>query len=176
MKPIHTLAVLPALLAACGSRDAGTAGPAANIPVFAAEDPAVNTPGFVAKTLRLSVERFDTRYTMMAYVVGDKLTLGAMAKGPFRGKVHWLVGSRKLSVAFDAAAPGKVAKVDVSGDKATLAAAGAAFDGTAWTNIEMPANWVADGTPLQLTFTPDTGVPIVLPEAEARYVVKLETK
>lgn len=177
MKPILPLAVLPALLLACGARDAATTtGPVASIPVFAADNPAVETPGFVAQTLRLSVEKFDTRYTLMAFVVGDELTLGAMCKGPFRGKVHWVVGGRKLAVAFDTANPGQEAQVEVMGDKARLKAEGAATADTAWTNIAVPAKWVANGTALQLQFTPDSGVPIVLPDAESHYVVQLEPK
>lgn len=177
MKPTLPLAVLPALLLACGASDTGTtAGPVASIPVFAADNPAVETPGFVAQTLRLSVEKFDTRYTLMAFVVGDKLTLGAMCKGPFRGKVHWVVGGRKLAVAFDTANPGQEAAVDVIGDKTSLQAEGASTADTAWTNIEVPAAWVANGTAMQLKFTPDSGAPIVLPDAERHYTVQLEPK
>ena len=145
-------------------------GPPLQIPAFAANDPRVGQRGFVGETLRVHKEVEGTTFTLMAFAVGDTLTLGAMVKGSFRGTVHWTVGARELRVPFDAAAPVK-SPVEVKGSDARLVAEGAGFRGTSWTNIELPrAEWLPDGTPLQLEFLPENGAAVVLPDRDASYV------
>ena len=146
--------------------------------MFATNDARVNTPGFVGQTLRVPKEVDGVRYTLMAFAVGDTLTLGAMVKGgAFRGTVHWTVGDRRLALPFDTATPGADAKVTVDSAASALVAKGAEFRGTAWTNVELPlADWLRDGTPLQLEFAPAQGQTQVLPEADHHYVARLERR
>lgn len=163
---------------ACATQAVSETGPVAAIPVFAADDARVGAAGFVGETLRLSEEHDGVRYTLMAFVVGDRLTLGAMVKGSFRGTVRWTVGRRTLALPFDSAAPG--AEVDVvatgAGD-ARLVAQGAAFRGTAWSNVELPtAEWIAAGTPLALAFERAVGGAVILPDPGHHYVVNLEPR
>lgn len=170
--------VLPvAALAACALHSSSKPGPIAEIPVFAANDARVADAGFVTQTLRLSEERGGTRYTLMAFGTGEMLTLGAMVQGAFRGTVEWTLGRRTLSLPFDAADPGRPATVAVHGGGGPIAAAGASFRGTAWTNVEVPMAWAGDGTALQLRFVPEGGGgALVLPDAGHHYVVHLQPR
>ena len=174
----HRLLLAAVGLAACATPPAApttSPGPAAAIPTFAAGDARVNTPGFVAQTLRLNQERDGVRYTLMAFAVGDTLTLGAMVKGSFRGTVRWTVGSRRLELPFDTAKPGADAKATVDGAASSLVGKGAEFRGTAWTNVELPlADWLHDGTALRLEFAPTEGQPLALPDAGHHFVAQLE--
>lgn len=159
---------LLAALAACAGAPP-PAGPDFTVPCFTADDARVGQAGFVAATHRENRDVDGVRYTLMAFAVGDKLTLGAMVKGAFRGEVRWQVGERTLHVPFDAAAPAAASQVVVAGDAAAppLQAQGAQFRGTAWTNIELPAAWLPAGAPLALVFAPAQGTPVALPPAGA---------
>jgi hypothetical protein len=183
--PSAAAAALLALSAACSGSAARTAperaaaehatvaGPPLQIPAFAANDPRVDKPGFVGETLRVKKEVDGTTFTLMAFAVGDTLTLGAMVKGEFRGTVHWTIGSRDLRLPFDAASPGTHAEATVAGSDRRIPAQGAAFRGTSWTNLELPrAEWLPDGTPLQLEFAPEKGSGAILPERGTSYVAR----
>lgn len=151
-------------------------GPDAEVPVFAADDERVNTAGFVGETLRLHRERDGVRYTLMAFAVGDTLTLGAMVKGAFDGLVRWKIGGRSLSFAFDSAGSLSEVPIEVEGEPlATVAPGqGAVFRGIAWVNVELPlAEWASDGTPVQLAFLPEIGAPLFLPDDGHHYRVRL---
>jgi hypothetical protein len=177
-QPPRHFALLP-LLGACAAVDPAVTreGPELPVPVFAAGDPRVGQAGFVGETLRLHREDDGVRCTLMVFAVGDTLTLGAMVRGAFRGEVRWRVGGRTLRVPFDAGAPAKDAEVAVAGAPGPLVAHGAQFRGTSWTNIEVPlAEWLADGTPVQLEFAPEAGSPRVLPDAGFHYVARLAPK
>jgi hypothetical protein len=171
--------VLLPLLAACAATDPGATrtGPELPVPVFAAGDSRVGQAGFVGETLRLHKEEDGVRYTLMAFAVGDTLTLGAMVRGAFRGEVIWRVGDRTLRVPFDSGSPAQEATVQVMGAAGPLVAHGAQFRGTSWTNVEVPvASWIAEGTPVQLTFSPQGGAAHVLPDAGFHYVARLAPK
>jgi hypothetical protein len=176
--PSAAAAALLALSAACSGSAARTpperaavGGPPLQIPAFAADDARVGQAGFVGETLRVRKEVDGTTFTLMAFAVGDTLTLGAMVKGEFRGTVHWTIGSRDLRLPFDAAAPGVHAEATVAGSDRRIPAQGAGFRGTSWTNLELPrAEWLPDGTPLQLEFAPEKGQGAVLPDRGASYV------
>ncbi|MEO6593630.1 MAG: hypothetical protein ABIP94_02630 [Planctomycetota bacterium] len=176
------LCVLPlvfGLFLGCASTNTATkVGPDAPVPVFAAGDARVETPGFVAETLRLHHERDGIRYTLMAFDVGEKLTLGAMVRGKFAGQVHWQVGDRRLSFPFDTESVGRDIAVTDSGDpERQLVGQSASFRGTAWVNVELPlADWVVDGTSLQLTFAPHTGAKLALPDEGHHYVLRLVSR
>lgn len=65
--------------------------PDIRIPHFAEGHPSVGTAGFVRRTLRARRMIGDDVYELMAFAVGSKLTLGAMVKQPFSGKVRFSV-------------------------------------------------------------------------------------
>lgn len=162
------------LLTACVGAPRLQPGPHAEIPVFAADDARVATPGFVQQTLRLRSEQGAVTYTLMAFVVGETATLGAMVKGAFSGRVHWTLADHRLDLAFDAASPGAEVPVTIDGSvDGARTAKGAAFRGTAWTNVEVPAGWLVDGAPLALQFEPAAGPAIDMPGGGAHYVVQL---
>ena len=152
-------------------------GPKVEIPHFAAGDPRVNTAGFVRETMRLQVVRGDQTHTLMAFVVGETLTLGAMVEGDFRGLVRWKVGGRRLSFAMNTAGSLEDVPVEIEGDSTTPAPTGqgASFRGTTWINIELPLiDWLSEGTPLQLVFFPEIGEdPLFLPDDGYHYEVAL---
>lgn len=164
-----------ALAAACASPAGATkAGPEAQVPVFAAGDARVGTAGFVAETLRLHHERDGVRYTLMAFVVGDTLTLGAMVRGKFAGEVRWRIGDRRLSFAFDTDAAARDVPVSERDAGTQLRGQGASFRGTSWVNLDLPlAGWAADGTPLELTFVPRAGAALALPDGGYHYTMRL---
>ena len=146
--------------------------------MFAADDSRVGTAGFVGQTLRLSKESDGVTHTMMAFVVGDTLTLGAMVKGEFTGNVHWQLGDRSLTFAFDASAVAADTAVMIDDDPSkTLQGHGASFRGISWINVDVPlADWAADGTSLQLTFTTNNGKLLTLPDAGYHYITHLATR
>ncbi len=167
----------PLLIAACASSDGASTrrGPDAAVPMFAADDERVNTAGFISETLRLHEERDGVRHTLMAFVVGDTLSLGAMVKGEFHGLVRWKVGGRRFSLPFDTVGPMDPVPITVeAGPSAAMAGHGASFRGTTWVNVDVPiADWVEDGTALQLVFLPRVGAPLFLPDDGYHYRVKL---
>jgi hypothetical protein len=177
------LCILLLAFAACGTTTpttptASKPGPEIQIPVFAADDARVGKGGFVQETLRLNQEVDGVRYTLMAFVVGETLTLGAMTKGgEFKGTVQWNVGARTLRTVFDSQKPAKDAEVTVGGGTGALVAHGAEFRGTSWMNVEMPvAQWLSEGAPLSLTFTPEHGASKTLPESGVHYVARFVMK
>jgi hypothetical protein len=161
--------VLTGLLAACAATapagaDAAPDAPPAVIPVFASDDARVGTAGFVGSTLRLHEERGGARYTLMAFAVGDVVTLGAMVRDAvFRGRVRWRVGARVLEFPFDTESPGDAGPVTLDGARSEFAAKGAAFRTTKWANVDLPAAWFDGGTGLQLRFVAEGGEVAVLP-------------
>tara|TARA_R110002073_G_scaffold256072_1_gene418607 strand:+ start:234 stop:779 length:546 start_codon:yes stop_codon:yes gene_type:complete len=167
---------LATMLAACATNGPATLpGPLAAIPVFASDDERVGTAGFVGQTLRLKHEHEGVTYTLMAFVVGETLTLGAMVKGAFAGNVQWQVGGRKLSFPFDSAKVRAATPVHVSDSpEALLEGQSASFRGTSWLNVDVPlASFVDDGTALQLVFQSNTGNTVTLPDDGHHYVVQL---
>jgi len=115
---------------------------------------------------------------MMAFVVGDTLTLGAMVNGTFAGSVQWQVGERTLAFPFDTEAVRSGAIVTVSDDpNAKLEGQGASFRGTSWLNVDLPlADWGGNGSALQLTFTSKDAEVLTLPEVGYHYVMKLVSR
>lgn len=178
LKELTAAALLAVLTSSCATGPATLPGREAAIPVFAADDARVQTAGFVGQTLRLKKDHEGTNYTLMAFAVGDTLTLGAMVKGPFTGDVRWQVGDRSLTFPFDAAKAALGATVTVDDDPAkTLRGHGAAFRGTAWINVDVPlAEWLQDGTSMQLTFHANDGALLALPDIGYYYVARLASR
>ena len=120
------------------------------VPHFSADDPAVGTAGFVGRTTRLQREVDGTTYTLMAFAVGDNLTLGAMVEGTFDGVGHWYVGEEAFVAPLRRDNRGRT-DVAIEG----LAAPGehggfAEFD---WVNVTLPLEqWGQDGTRVRLEF------------------------
>ena len=172
------LAIATAALAACA-----TPPPTLRVPHFNANDPRVTTAGFVGETLRISQRHGSTDYTLMAFAVGDTLTLGAMVKGEFRGEVRWLVDDKHLSFAMDTVQVRRETSVAVTGgdstdagDAETVTGQGAEFRGTSWVNVELPVSlWMTTpGTALRLEFAADAADLVSLPARDGVYAAQLE--
>lgn len=165
--------------AACSSTRAGAPtrpGPEIAIPSFARDDARVGTAGFVRETLRLSVERGERRCTLMTFVVGDELTLGAMVRGAFAGEVVWDVNGRAVRSPFDSKAPGRAGPATVDGRASDLRLEGAAVGATTWANFTVPcAEWLPDGAALSLSFVAD-GEAVTLPDAGVHYVARFSAR
>ncbi|MCB9885115.1 MAG: hypothetical protein H6838_06455 [Planctomycetes bacterium] len=160
------------LLTGCATGAPADSGPALDVPVFAADDARVGTAGFVGQTLRVHREQDGVRYTLMLFRVGDTWTLGAMVKGDFAGEVRWTIDGRGLRIPFTTSAPAGKSQVYAEPGGAKVATAeNASFRGTAWTNVEMPAGCMRDGSHVQLQFVPANGAAIDLPEAGGGYTV-----
>lgn len=174
LRRLPALALL--LLAACASPPPPAASaPIARIPRFAADDARVGTAGFVAQTLRLHHETATARYTLMAFVVGDTLTVGAMVRGPFRGQIRFVLAGHSLAFRFDTEAPPTEVEVVVdAGRAASLKGQGASFRGTMWINVDLPATtWLPPAARLSLLFDGADGTRILLPPDAPAYVVEL---
>ena len=174
--PVILLASL--LCAACATGGPHTQpDPEVAVPWFAQDDERVESAGFISETLRLHEERDGVRYTLMAFAVGETLTLGAMVKGAFDGAVRWVVGERALSFALDTAGSVRDVAVRVDGKEAAVLGQGASFRGTTWVNVELPLEeWLASGTPIGLTFAAREGAVLVLPDEGHHYRARLERR
>ncbi len=147
------------------------AGDELTVPHFSADDPSVNTGGFVARTTRVVRDVGDTSFTLMAFAVGSTATLGAMVNGPFEGTATWTVGERTFSVPLSRSNRGMAVSVD------GVAADGAhgGFDSWDWVNVDLPVDgWLPDGTEVRVDFVGD-GRTVSIP-AEGALVSKLETR
>ncbi len=142
----------------------------AHIPRFAADDPRIETAGFVGLTLRKHHDAGDRRFTMMAFAVDDTLTLGAMVRGSYRGNVRWVVAGRAMTFRFDTDTETRETPVAVdAGATKQLTGRGATFRGTMWINVEVPKEWLPPGGFLKLEFQEDDGPRVALPKLGASY-------
>jgi len=131
------------------------------VPQFKIDDPLVGTAGFVTRTTRIHRPVGGTTFTLMAFAVGDVLTLGAMVEGPFDGTAHWTVGQRTFSVPVRRSNRGTT-DVAVSGQ--TLVGQHGGFNAFDWVNVEVPIDeWLPNGTRVRLEFEAE-GASVVLPE------------
>jgi hypothetical protein len=150
----------------------GSGAPTLTVPHFSADDPRVGTAGFVGQTTRLSFVEGETTYTLMAFAVGDVLTLGAMVEGPFDGTAEWRVGGRSFSVPVTRANRGSD-EVPVTGAEVTGRHGG--FRDFDWVNVEVPLDdWLPDGTVVGLSFRAG-GRSITLPEGGGVYASEVVT-
>jgi pimeloyl-ACP methyl ester carboxylesterase len=149
--------------------------PALAIPRFAADDPAVETAGFVARTLRVSRQRVvgdaTQTFVLMVFAVGDTLTVGAMTKQAFAGVVRVELGEQAFEGEWDTSAKEPVAFTAADDEAPALEGQPGSFRGTSWVNVELPlAEWMPEGdASLRLTFLPQDGEPIALPGGEAPF-------
>ena len=139
--------------------------PDLTVPSFAEDDERVETAGFVRETRRVSRTRtmpqpdgpdataVEETFILMAFAVGDVLTLGAMTRQPFAGTVHLELGAARLSFDWDTETRDAVS-VAVAGSEAlaalSLKGQRASFRGTHWVNLELPVAdaWTGDAVPL----------------------------
>lgn len=120
------------------------------VPQFAVDNPLIGTPGFVAHTTRINRPVEGTTFTLMAFAIGDVLTLGAMVEGPFDGTAHWTVGERTFSVPVRRSNRGTT-DVAVSGQ--ALVGQHGGFNAFDWVNVEVPIDeWLPNGTRVRLEF------------------------
>lgn len=148
----------------------GPDAPTLAVPRFEADDPRVNTAGFVGQTTRMSRVVDETTYTLMIFAVGDVLTLGAMVEGSFDGAAAWRVGDRSFTVPVTRDDRGTT-EVQATGEE--LVGRHGGFDAFDWVNVEVPlAEWLPDGTPVALEFRSGSGT-VTLPEGADAYVSEL---
>ena len=166
-------ALLALTLVACGGPSASSSvspaqtGEALLVPQFAIDDPLVGTAGFVARTTRVNRPIDGTTFTLMAFAVGDVLTLGAMVEGPFDGTAHWTVGQRTFSVPIRRSNRGTT-DVAVSGQ--TFVGRHGGFNAFDWVNVEVPIDeWLPNGTRVRLDFEAEC-VRVVLPDDDRWFV------
>lgn len=161
------------LLASCS-----VSGPPLVVPAYRADDPVVNQGGFVNQVRLAEVKDEATSYILMAWAVGDTMTLGAMVQGPFAGDAIWRVGSYGFRVSFDTEQDPQVLDLSAPPGNVDLVAQTAGFRGFRWVNVEVDrAGWFPDGeADLALEFCPTGGQPIVLPDAGWAYAAHLVEK
>ncbi|MEM7308111.1 MAG: hypothetical protein AAF682_15640 [Planctomycetota bacterium] len=169
------LLVLSPLLSACAAAPAPAPVPI-EVPHFAADAPEVREAGFVGQTLRLRKTVGANEYILMAFRVGEVVTLGAMLQGSFDGDVRFAVGAAELVLPFPDESPGRESPARVArgpAGHAPIVGQRASFRGTRWINVDLDASlWFPEpGTPVQLTFLPYSGENVALPEEGAPYAV-----
>ncbi|MCA8952443.1 MAG: hypothetical protein KDE27_23230 [Planctomycetes bacterium] len=170
-------AFLLAGLASCAGSPAAPVGPPLEVPSYAASDPRPSTGGFVSEVRLAEVEQGGTRFVLMAFEVGGRLTLGAMTEGEFAGKVSWRLGNHDLEFEVgDARASTRIAvecKTVPSGAPFPTGVRGG-FRDYRWVNIELEtARWFPDRSgALGLSFAPAAGDPVTLP-ADGVYAASL---
>jgi len=176
MSPAVSITLLTASvgMAACSGTAPGAPAPddapTLTVPRFEADDPRVDTPGFVGQTTRMSRVVDETTYTLMIFAVGEVLTLGAMVEGSFDGTAEWRGGDRSFTVPVARDDRG-AAGVPVTGED--LVGSHGGFDEFDWVNVEVPlAEWLPDGTTVGLTFRSGSGT-VALPEGADAYVSEL---
>ena len=157
------------LITACA-----TSGVPIEVPQFGPDDPRVDSAGFIGHTLQLSKTIGATKYTLMAFRVGDTVTLGAMVEGPFDGQVEWHVHGSSLGLPFPAEPTELDPVAEVTGGPPSaepVVGRRRSFRAFSWINIELPlAAWMpVSPTAIRLTFRPRIGSPIVLPDTGVSY-------
>lgn len=142
------------------------------VPRFDGKDERTRTAGFVGLVRRENTEVDGNRFTLMAYAVGDTLTLGAMIKGEFAGRIEWQLDDRGWAFPLDTAQKGgpDVAMEAMWGQGATPRGERAGFRGYTWVNFNQPASGVRR---VRLVFRRATGEPIVLPTDADAYEIRL---
>jgi hypothetical protein len=153
--------------------------PVLRIPAFQTGDERTSTPGFIHLTCRVArtsvVDGKPTRFTLLAFVVGDTLTLGAMTDGTFVGDVAWAIGKVTISMPWDSSGSRPV-EGTVHGNK-DLQVTGkpASFRGTSWINIELPKALVMpeDETTLRLELRARGAAIVRLPGGEHPFTARL---
>lgn len=124
------------------------------VPSFKKEDPRTKTAGFVAETVRVSRIVKNDRFILMAFSVGDKVTLGCMVYQPFDGEVQLEIGQRILRVPFSTS--NKQRRIDVweGSEKMDFQGGVGRVRKIVWFTMEMEKKkWFKDSTSLSITFS-----------------------
>ena len=168
------------VVALLGLLSAACASPPANpleVPSYAADDPRPQQGGFVRDVRLEEVEQDETKYILMAWRVGDVLTLGAMTQGPFVGHVRWSLDDALLDFDVVAKPASQDVPVRVTGAPAAagpLRGETAGFRDYRWTNIDLASPvWLSDDQcALSVTFEAADGAVVTLPDRGA-YAVRM---
>ncbi|MEM7204045.1 MAG: PQQ-binding-like beta-propeller repeat protein [Planctomycetota bacterium] len=153
----------------CLRDESPTDGPVLEIPSYAADDPRPKSGGFVREVRLAEVERDGTKYILMAWEVGEVLTLGAMTQGPFEGDVDWRLDDAHVRFAVTTEPrSGKVAVVakHASAGASPLEGRKAGVGDYRWTNVDLPSPlWFARRRgAVSLTFRAKDGAVVTLPQ------------
>ncbi len=149
--------------------------PDLRIPMFPADDERVSTAGFVTQTLRVhkrvpaAGDGDLNQFTLMAFAVGDTLTLGAMTYQEFQGDVLWEIADTTVSFSFDTNVRGMV-PVRIGGAKPEEIGQFGSFRGIHWVNVELPLPIPDEnGILLRLRFQPGRGDTVAIPGGPAPF-------
>lgn len=174
------LLVSCALVAACAATgDRAVESPALAIPSYPADDPRPQTGRFVREVRLAETTVGETRFILMAFRVGDTLTLGAMTEGPFEGSANFRLGKRGLEFDF-AADHGEIAVTTTNPPAGAERPRGqqAGFRDYRWINVELESDlWLPDGaTLLGLRFRDRLGQVTTLPVTGGAFAARLEAR
>ncbi|MFN0059201.1 MAG: alpha/beta fold hydrolase [Planctomycetota bacterium] len=143
------------------------------IPRFAGDDPRIKEPGFVQSTVRIERSVAGRAHTLMAFAVGDTVTLGAMVRGEFVGTARLVVDGARIDLRFNTQAPAKepIPAVITGRENVTAAGQQAHFRETHWITVELSAKeWFAKAqTALALELIPERGDTVRLPIGTGTY-------
>jgi pimeloyl-ACP methyl ester carboxylesterase len=155
--------------------------PDLRIPHFSEDDPRANTAGFVRQTLRLvrklpAADGTEPQFTLMAFAIGETLTLGAMVHQDFAGLVGWEIGETTLGFDWDTKDQGPV-PVRVEGAELEAVGQRGSFRGIHWVNVELPLSMLGDdGTALRLRFSSPDGPNLALPSGTEAFAARLSSR
>ena len=155
--------------------------PDLRIPHFPEDDPRANTAGFVRQTLRLvrklpAADGTEPQFTLMAFAIGETLTLGAMVHQDFAGSVGWEIGETTLDLAWDTKGQGPV-PVRVEGAELEAVGQRGSFRGIHWVNVELPLRLLDDdGTALRLRLEGPGRPTIALPRGAEAFAARLSPR
>lgn len=147
------------------------------IPRFDADDDRVGTAGFFGRTLRTGrltapspadaeVDPPPAHRRLMAFAVGDTLTLGALTDQSFEGSVEFQVGAMTFSLPWNTAeAQGPIPARSTGSIDTRAQGQPGSFRGQHWVNLELPLEDVLPGAhgPLRLVWKPKEGPALALP-------------
>ena len=147
------------------------------VPQFAKDDERVETAGFVRLTQRVDRHQGEGRFSLMAFAVGDRITLGAMVKGAdFKGKLRFRINKVSATFDFDSEKPSKepIPGMMKGSIDTKLVGEQASFRGVHWITVEFAKSdlWTTSFPSLALDFLPSKGEALSLP-ATGTYSARL---
>ncbi len=140
--------------------------PRLTVPHFSADDPLVQSPGFIRRTLRVARRVDGKRFELMTYAVGESWTVGAKLQGEFAGTVELNVGGRMLVFDLDTAdLPKEGVPVKVDGAASDLKGHAGSFRGWTWISLDLPIDgWAKEKRgALTLRYVPSKGTAHSIP-------------
>ena len=179
LAPLTLTGLLGSLAACHATGDGDAATTPLSIPSYRADDPRPQTGGFVREVRLAETIVGETKFILMAFRVGDTLTLGAMTEGPFEGTARFRLGEHELGFEF-APEHGDVAVETTNPPAGVERPIGqqAGFKGFRWVNVDLDSDaWLPDGAArLDLRFTDRAGRVTSLPTTGSAFAARLDPR